>query len=699
MLGDGYSKELWADFFREYLNDDILSLATDFPGKRALVITYPFLEDSWLKLTDDYIAIDHFINNPGVVLKDANDSLHDYVISTKPKEWKTSEVKIVSFPVTAIRDLRRNHIEKFVSVTGTIMRKTEVRFRLIKAAFSCRYCHGVTHVEQAEGRYTEPYECENDQCGRKGQFKLIKEQSEWENTRKIRIQETFDQIIDGEQSLSALDVVQIGDVDCPPLGSIVTASGILRGIQTTTEGVKSSDFYPLLDVNNLEVQDKEKTIDLTEDDISEMDEMAKDENIIYRLVASVVPSVRGHEMIKEACLCSIVSPDNFLLPDGRKLRGYCHVMLCGDPSVGKSVMMQGMLGLVPRAQYAAGRAASTKGLTVSVTKDKGGWGEGGWVAEAGMLVLADKALAFVDELDKFEKEEQRDLNTVLEHAIVPVHKAGIHRNYNARCPVIAGLNPKYGRFDRYEPLPKQVNVPPDTLSRFDLVFMMFDEPDKQDKVTTRHITTLWRKTTEVHQREFSSIEELSKKWGKDAYTPELAIELLRKWIAYAKRLRVRITPECEDAIYEFFIAIRLKQAGNPDAGVPIVWRTLDGMMRLLICETRLRLSMVAEMRDVERVKTLVQESFKVMIDPETGEMDSDLISTGIGKSMRDRIRILREIIKTLQEELESGAAPLEDIIARAEEIGIKKEKVEDMIAKLKTAGEIIEASNGRYRVV
>lgn len=486
-------------------------------------------------------------------------------------------------------------------------------------------------------------------------------------------------------------------MECPPLGSIVTASGILRGIQTITNNEKTSDFYPLLDVNNIEVHDKEKTIDLTQGEENEIKEMAKDENIIPRLVASVVPSVKGHLMIKEACLCSIVSPNNYLLPDGRKLRGYCHIMLCGDPSVAKSVMMQGMLGLVPRAQYAAGRAASTKGLTVSVTKDKGGWGEGAWVAEAGMLVLADLALAFVDELDKFEKEEQRDLNTVLEHAIVPVHKAGIHRNYNARCPVIAGLNPKYGRFDRYEPLAKQVNVPPDTLSRFDLIFMMLDIPSQQDTETTRHITTLWRKTTEVHQKEHKNIEEVSAAWGKDAYTPEIPIELLRKWIAYAKKIKVRITPECEDAIYDFFITIRLAQVNDSQAGIPIVWRTLDGMMRLLICETRLRLGRETEMRDVERVRTLVQESFKVMIDTSTGKMDSDLISTGTAKSQRDRIRVLREIIKELQDEHERSPL-IEDIVAKAEEAGIKKEMVEDMISKLKSAGELI-VSVGRYRVV
>lgn len=694
-----YSKELWTEFYGRYMHDEILELANNFPDRKALTIPYTLLQDSWINLTNGYDAINYFINHPDIVIIDAKRALHSYIIGIEPpKDWDTAEVKIIGYPLTTIRDLRHNHIEKFVSVTGTIMRKTEVRFRIVTAAFECKRCGHITNLIQVDGRFAKPFECENDICGRKGPFKLVKDQCVWADTRKIRIQETFDQIINGEQSLSALDVVQVWDVECPPLGSIVTASGILRGIQVTKDGEETSDFYPILDVNNIEVHDKEKTIDLRPEEITEIEKMAKDEHIIDRLVASIVPSVRGHLIIKEGCLCSIVSPNNYLLPDGRKLRGYCHIMLCGDPSVAKSVMMQGMLGLVPRAQYAAGKAASTKGLTVSVTKDKGGWGDGAWVAEAGMLVLADLALAFVDELDKFEKEEQRDLNTVLEHAIVPVHKAGIHRNYNARCPVIAGLNPKFGRFDMYSPLAKQVNVPPDTLSRFDLIFMMLDVPSDQDKKTTRHITTLWRKTTEVHQRDFKDIEEISVVWGQDAYTPEIPIDTLRKWIAYAKKIRVRITKECEDSIYDFFIAIRLAQINDREAGIPVVWRTLDGMMRLLICETRLRLGRITEMRDVERVKTLVQESFKVMIDPDTGKMDSDIINVGMGKSQRDRIKIIRSIIWEMQDE-SNGAVSLDDIIAKAEDSGLKKEFVEDMLKKLKSAGEIIEPSNNRFRVI
>lgn len=699
-MGTGYTKELWVQFFRDHHHDQILDLANHFPDERHLVLSFRSLEDAWASITGGGEAVKELVYHPDQALKDADNALHDYVLPVCPEGWEKSGVKITHFyPVTAIRDLRHNNLETFVSVTGTILRKTDVRYKIISAAFKCQRCGHETVVWQLHESLIEPFECENDTCGRKGPFRLLKEKSTWADGRKIRLQESLDQMAGREQSLSVLDAVQIGDVECPPLGSIVTATGILRGVQTILNNTKTRDFYPVLEVNNLEAQDKEKTIELTPGDILEMETMSRDENIVERLIASTVPSVWGHEAVKEACLCSIVSPDNFLLPDGRKLRGYCHVMLCGDPGIAKSVMLQSMMGLVPRAQYAAGRSASSKGLTVSVVKDKGGWGEGAWVAEAGMLVLADKALAIVDELDKFEKEEQRDLNTVLEHGIVPVHRAGINRNYNARCPIIASLNPKFGRFDRYEPIPKQVNVPPDTLSRFDLVFALMDIPSKiHDDLIGRHITELWEKTTGVHQKDYQNIEEVSAAWGTDKFTPEISMDILRKWIAHAKTIKVRITKECAEALFSHFMSIRLAQADNPDAGIPVVWRTLDGMMRLVISEARLRHGSMTNMRDVERVKALVQESLKITIDPDTGKPDSDIINTGTSRSQRDRMRVLTAIIRELQDEYKT-AVPLEDILAKAEEAGIKKETVEDMIQKLKTAGDLLEASNERYRVI
>jgi len=186
--------------------------------------------------------------------------------------------------------------------------------------------------------------------------------------------------------------------------------------------------------------------------------------------------------------------------------------------------------------------------------------------------------------------------------------------------------------------------------------------------------------------------------GKDKFVPEISLDMMRKWIHAAKKIKVRITPECRKALNDFFMEVRLSQSGDADAAIPIAWRTLDGMMRLVICETRLRHGKATENRDVDRVKALVKESFKVMTDPATGKLDSDIISVGMGKSQRDRIKVLMEIIRDLQEEMKS-AVPTEDIVNKAVESGMKEGDVEDMLKRLKSTGDILEASNERYRIL
>lgn len=669
----------WVNFFDRYMVNDILSLARAFPDGKSLTISLSLMEAVF-----GVDGVDSILAYPDRALADAGGALHEFPLPIVVEGWNLVRVKFSGCPTTLIRSIRKTDLGTYRSFTASIMRKSEVRFQLKEAAFKCKRCEHVNFLPQTDGRLMEPYECENEVCGRKGPFNLVVDQSIFADKRKIRVQESLDQVDGGEQSLSTIDCVLLEDVDCPPLGNQATVSGIIRGIQGTQDGTKTTDFTPWLEVNNIEYTDSEQTIEISDSDRARMTVMAGEDAIIEKLVSSTVPSIKGHEIVKEACLCSIVSPGNFLLPDGRELRGHSHVMLCGDPSVAKSMLMLGLKKLVPRAQYAAGRGASAKGLTVSVTKDKWG-GEGAWVAEAGMLVLADGALALIDEMDKWEREEQQELNTALESGVIPVNRAGINREFFASCPVIAGLNPKMGRFDQYETIISQVNVPPDTLSRYDLVFTLFDIPNTKDEIIANHISNLWIKTSNVHQQDYRSLNELSEAWGDDAYTPTIPLELLRKWISQAKKIRVRITPECAKEINSFFMDLRLQGA---DGQVPVVFRNLDGMMRLLIAETRLRHGTETTMKDVERVKRMVGESLKVIIDPATGKIDSDIITTGMSKSQRDKIKLLMETIESSED------ATLDYLI---DETGLPKEQIESILKKMMERGEVTEYRRGIYK--
>src|SRR2546425_7971781 len=109
------------------------------------------------------------------------------------------------------------------------------------------------------------------------------------------------------------------------------------------------------------------------------------------ITASIAPSMYGMHVEKEALALQLFSGVPKLMPDGRRIRGDIHVLMVGDPGVGKSELLSYMSRLSPRGIYAGGKSSSAAGLTASAVRDE--FGEGRWTLEAGALVLADLGLA------------------------------------------------------------------------------------------------------------------------------------------------------------------------------------------------------------------------------------------------------------------------------------------------------------------
>ncbi|MFB6228383.1 MAG: LAGLIDADG family homing endonuclease, partial [Halobacteriales archaeon] len=57
---------------------------------------------------------------------------------------------------------------------------------------------------------------------------------------------------------------------------------------------------------------------------------------------------------------------------------------------------------------------------------------------------------------------------VVLHNSISISKAGINATLKSRCALLGAANPKYGRFDEYEPIAEQIELDPALISRFDL---------------------------------------------------------------------------------------------------------------------------------------------------------------------------------------------------------------------------------------
>jgi replicative DNA helicase Mcm len=350
-----------------------------------------------------------------------------------------------------------------------------------------------------------------------------------------------------------------------------------------------------------------------------------------------------------------------------------HILLVGDPGSGKSQLLKRINIVAPKARYVSGKGASGAGLTASVVKDEF---LKGWSLEAGALVLANKGICCIDELDKMSKEDRDAMHEGLEQQTISISKANIQATLICRTTVLAAANPKFGRFDPYDILAKQIDLPPSLINRFDLIFPIKDLPDKmKDEKMAGHILNL-------HQN--PDIEE-----------PEIPTVLLRKYFAFARQhIKPKLTTAALEEIKDYYVNMRNKESAEEGAAkaIPISPRQLEALIRLSEASAKTRLSDKVTKKDAQKAIDILHYCLsEIGIDPETGKIDIDRITTGITASQRNKIMLIKEIIDDLENQI-GKTIPIDDLIKEAEAKGI--EDIEEAIEKLKRSGDIFEPKRG-----
>jgi replicative DNA helicase Mcm len=365
-----------------------------------------------------------------------------------------------------------------------------------------------------------------------------------------------------------------------------------------------------------------------------------------------------------------------------------------------SQMISYVQNIAPRSVYTSGKGSSSAGLTAAAVQDDFGEGQQ-WTLEAGALVLADKGIAAVDELDKMAPDDRSAMHEALEQQKISISKAGINATLKSRCSLLGAANPKYGRFDQYESIGEQIDLEPALISRFDLIFTVTDEPnEEEDKRLAEHILqTNYAGQLNTQRTEMSapniSQQEVDDQTQKVA--PTIDPDLLRKYIAYSKRnCFPTMSDEAMETIRDFYVDLRTKGA-DEDAPVPVTARKLEALVRLAEASARVRLSDEVKVEDAERSVRITRSCLQdIGVDPETGQFDADVVETGTSKSQRDRIKNLKQLIEEIEEEYEEGA-PVEEVMTRADEIGMEQSKAQHEIDKLKQKGEVYEPSTDHLR--
>ncbi len=414
-------------------------------------------------------------------------------------------------------------------------------------------------------------------------------------------------------------------------------------------------------------------LEMNEEDETQIRELASDPLVFKKLAMSLAPSIYGFEKIKEAVLLQLFGGVKKVKSDGGSTRGDIHVLLVGDPGVAKSVLLKYTSLISPKGRYVSGKAATAAGLTAAVIKDEF---LKGWSLEAGAMVLSNKGIVCIDEIEKMNEHDRSTMHEAMEQQSVTISKANIHATLRAETTVLAAGNPKLGRFDPYTPIPQQIDISPALLSRFDIIFIIRDLPNrKQDEAIATHV-----------------LEEHKQNPIRDVIDPKL----LRKYIAYSKqKIKPKLTDEAIDEIKTFYIRLR-NQPGRADSEVkpiPVTARQLEGIIRMSEAHAKLRLSKEVTRDDAKVAIELLKVSLtQVGWDEETQSFDIDKITTGITASKRGKIILVKDAIHQLEARL-GKLIPMEELQTFLKD-KINDAELEEAIEKLSKEGDVFKPRKG-----
>ncbi len=580
---------------------------------------------------------------------------------------------------THLRMLGAANIGKLVIVEGIIVRATPVQPQVMRAAFKCKRCGETAYLDQTGPFLKAPLKCEVPHCQSKGPFEFVQEGSTFIDYQQIRIQERPEDLPPGQLPRTLnVKLVSRDLVDKARPGDHVAITGIVRAVAPffPTAG-KLRIFRLHVDANFLDIESKEpETGFISPEEEERILELARDPWIHRNIMRSIAPSIYGYETIKESIMYIVFGGVPKHLADIR-IRGELNILLVGDPGTAKSQLLQYVAAIAPRGLYTSGRGTTAAGLTAAVLRERGG----GMTLEAGALVLADKGVACIDEIDKMRPEDRVAIHEAMEQHTVSVAKGGIVATLNARTAILAAANPSLGRYDSYKTVAENINLPVTILSRFDLIFVLKDVPEKElDEKMSTHIL-------EIHRKKTAPLE-----------TP-IPSDLLRKYISYAKNIKPSLTDEAMDRLRDFYLEMRAVTEKIEGSPIAITARQLESLVRLAEARARIALRKEVTAEDAEAAIVIMNKSLEeVGIDIATHMRDIDVIMVGKPKSMQDKLRvILSEIVEMSKETGMVDKKLLVDEISSKHKISIPE--IQNLIGRMTKDGTIYEPRPGFLKKV
>ena len=589
------------------------------------------------------------------------------------------KVRIGNYTVQkGLREINAEAINKLIAVSGMVVRTSEVKPLAKKIGYRCLNCGEINEAQLKSLVLKKPLKCK--QCSEK-ELEMDPDTSIFIDFQMVRLQELTEDLPAGHLP-HYLEVTVIGDLvdQCRP-GDRILLTGIVRIEQEQlSQHVKTILFKLRMEGNNIEylggrAGDKDnrtmERIEISNEDEKRIFALAKKSNSYDILISSYAPHIYGHEVIKEVILLLIVGSVTKILDDGAARRGDINVLLVGDPGTAKSEMLKFAAKIAPRGLYTSGRGTTAAGLTAAVLRDKSGI----MMLEAGAVVLGDQGLVCIDEFDKIKPEDRSALHEVMEQQTCSVAKGGIVATLNARTSILAAANPLYGKYDPFKNITENVNLPIPLLTRFDIVYVIRDTPEREkDNLIASHILEIHRDTEKNSQSVIDT-------------------DIFSKYLAYSKNMEPKLTVEAIDKIRDYYMKMRNVES---EGMITVTPRQLEGLVRLATARSKLLLKDYVDSEDAERAIYLIQTMLETAgVDVNTGKVDLGVLH-GKPQSEISKLKLFMEIFNALSGQDKNDVEEKTFIQELAQTGRFSEDDAKNFINKAMQNGQIYERKSGYY---
>eukprot|EP00405_Crypthecodinium_cohnii_P020652 CAMPEP_0206473818 /NCGR_PEP_ID=MMETSP0324_2-20121206/33112_1 /ASSEMBLY_ACC=CAM_ASM_000836 /TAXON_ID=2866 /ORGANISM="Crypthecodinium cohnii, Strain Seligo" /LENGTH=819 /DNA_ID=CAMNT_0053948861 /DNA_START=29 /DNA_END=2488 /DNA_ORIENTATION=- len=520
---------------------------------------------------------------------------------------------------SGIRSLRAECLGRMMTISGTVIRTSDIKPELLVGSFSCNECNRVVTGVEQQFKYTLPQLCPDPRCGNRSNWTLLefdKKGTRFGDWQRLRLQEGELEVPAGAMPRS-IDVIVRGETCevCKPgdkvliTGSLIVVPDVptmmnpadlkqqvrraltrtdanyagggmqgLRGMGNRDLTYKMSFFGSCVESNSDWSKDNagedirgDDKPHLTQADRDKFNKISERKSDCFDVVARcVAPHIHGCLEMKKGILLMLVGATSKKTPEGIKLRGDINVCLLGDPATAKSALLKWTSKFLPRAVFASGKSSTAAGLTASVTRDMEMDQEK--VIQPGALMLADNGICCIDEFELMDQKDQSAIHEAMEQQTITLSKAGIQATLNARASILASCLPRNTYYDTTQPLHKNCELTPPIMSRFDLMFVMQDVHDENnDDNIANHIMRLHR-------------------FGEEhTVKPTLSELELQRYIRVARSFKPRMQPASHSRIIKCYLKLREDRVYvRGSCGVTV--RQLESLVRLSEAIARIHLS-------------------------------------------------------------------------------------------------------------